>query len=130
MEDRKELTGILSFNDRKTNDRQPDYRGAFLNQTKQKFSFSAWKNSFAPKAWKDTGSGVLFKNHNKDSEKHPDWIGRVNTASQVFYLSGWNHVSRQGHDYISISLRAWKDEFTSVPDECLGLACKEWVDKP
>ena len=65
MEDRKELTGILSFNDRKTNDRQPDYRGSFLNQTKQKFSFSAWKNSFAPKAWKDTGSGVLFKNHNK-----------------------------------------------------------------
>lgn len=55
----------------------------------------------APK--KNENSGYLFKNANKNSEKQPDFRGKVTVNGKEFLVSGWSRV-KDGEDMISISL--------------------------
>ncbi len=51
----------------------------------------------------NTNSGVLFKNENKTTEKHPDYKGQVNVGGQEFWLSAWIKTGAKGK-FMSLSV--------------------------
>ena len=51
-------------------------------------------------------SGALFKNENKQSEKHADYRGEVNAAGVDYWLDGWVRTSKKsGTKFISFKLK-------------------------
>lgn len=40
-------------------------------------------------AYDNTNKGALFRNHDKDSETHPDYKGYVNIDGEEYWLDGW-----------------------------------------
>ena len=51
-----------------------------------------------------TNRGSLFKNDRKESDKHPDYTGKINVEGELRYLSAWLEESGSGKKYFSISL--------------------------
>jgi hypothetical protein len=47
-------------------------------------------------AYDNTNSGALFTNHRKQTEKHPDYTGKLNVNGVEFWLSGWVREKRDG----------------------------------
>lgn len=47
--------------------------------------------------------GALFINDRKESDKHPDWKGRINIAGVDHWLSGWKKQTQKG-PVLSLSL--------------------------
>jgi hypothetical protein len=50
----------------------------------------------------NTNRGVLFKNDRKDTEKHPDYTGKIDIDGTEYYLSGWIKDGRNGK-FMSLS---------------------------
>ena len=51
------------------------------------------------------GSGSLFKNDNKTSERHPDYKGKVMMPDgQVRWLSGWKKQTSAGDTWLSLAI--------------------------
>jgi hypothetical protein len=51
------------------------------------------------------GSGSLFKNDNKTSERHPDYKGKVMLPNgEVRWLSGWKRQTTAGDGWLSLSI--------------------------
>jgi uncharacterized protein (DUF736 family) len=51
------------------------------------------------------GSGSLFKNENKTSERHPDYKGKVMLPDgQVRWLSGWKKQTSAGDTWLSLAI--------------------------
>lgn len=57
----------------------------------------------------NTNSGVLFRNEKKQSEKHPDLNGSINSDGRDYWLSAWVNESKDGKKYFKLSLTP-KDE--------------------
>jgi len=51
----------------------------------------------------NTNSGVLFKNDKKESEKHPDYTGKVNMGGKEMRLAAWIKQGQKGK-FMSLSL--------------------------
>lgn len=51
----------------------------------------------------NTNRGVLFTNDRKESDKHPDWKGRLNIAGVDHWVDGWIKQGARG-EFISLSL--------------------------
>jgi uncharacterized protein (DUF736 family) len=54
----------------------------------------------------NTNRGSLFKNGKKETDKHPDYNGKVNVGGEDFYLSAWIKESKAGEKYMSLSVKA------------------------
>jgi uncharacterized protein (DUF736 family) len=52
-----------------------------------------------------TNRGSLFKNDKKTEEKHPDMSGSINIDGVEYWISGWKKQSKQGANFISLSVR-------------------------
>jgi uncharacterized protein (DUF736 family) len=51
------------------------------------------------------GSGSLFKNDNKTSERHPDYKGKVMLPNgEVRWLSGWKKQTSAGDGWLSLAI--------------------------
>lgn len=50
-------------------------------------------------------TGVLFINDRKESERHPDWKGKVNIDGTEYWLSGWKKQGQKG-PFLSLSVGA------------------------
>ena len=51
-------------------------------------------------------TGALFKNENKQSEKHADYRGEVNAGGVDYWLDGWIRTSKKsGTKFISFKLK-------------------------
>ncbi len=61
----------------------------------------------------NTNSGVLFKNDRKESEKHPDYTGKINVNGEEFWLSAWIKTGQRGK-FMSLSVRT-KDNNAAAP---------------
>ena len=58
----------------------------------------------------NTNRGVLFKEKEKKSDKHPDYKGKLDIDGVTRYLSGWIKQDKNGNSFLSLSLSAPKDE--------------------
>jgi hypothetical protein len=75
----------------------------------------------------NTDRGVLYRNGNKTTDKHPDYSGSVNVAGNDYWLSGWLKESKtDGKKFFSLSVRPKNDAapkpvnkpvVTSEPDD-------------
>jgi len=64
----------------------------------------------------NTNSGVLFKNHRKKTDNHPDYTGTWTDKDGVeYWLSAWINESKKGTKFFSIKLGEMKDGQTYKP---------------
>jgi uncharacterized protein (DUF736 family) len=61
--------------------------------------------TMATKTYDNRNTGALFKNEDKESEKHPDYRGPLNVDGREFWISGWLKISRKGTKYMSLSIK-------------------------
>ena len=52
----------------------------------------------------DTNRGVLFKNDRKETERQPDYTGKINVKGTEQRLAGWIRQSKAGKSFLSISV--------------------------
>ena len=55
-------------------------------------------------------SGVLFKNENKKSDRHPDYNGSITLQDGDYWLSSWINESQNGKKYMSLSIGDKKED--------------------
>lgn len=48
------------------------------------------------------GSGALFPNEKKETEKHPDMTGVLQWNDEEIQLAGWKTKSKAGKPYMSV----------------------------
>lgn len=53
----------------------------------------------------NTNRGALFKNEDKQSDKHADYSGQINVNGQEFWLDAWINTSKAGKKYMSLSCK-------------------------
>ena len=53
----------------------------------------------------NTNRGALFKNDDKQSDKHPDYKGSINIDGVEYWLSSWIKTSKQGNKFMSLSVQ-------------------------
>lgn len=58
----------------------------------------------------DDNRGVLFQNDHKESDKHPDFKGRIRVDGRDYWISGWEKRSKGGDDYISLAVTRQDEE--------------------
>jgi len=51
----------------------------------------------------NTNKGVLFKNQNKKTDKHPDYTGQINIDGVDHWLSAWLNEGKRGK-YMSLAI--------------------------
>lgn len=51
------------------------------------------------------GQGSIFKNDNKESEKHPDYSGTCLLGGQEFWINGWIKKPEGKKPYMSLSIK-------------------------
>lgn len=56
-------------------------------------------------AYDETNRGVLFKNEDKKSDKHPDYSGRLNVDGVEYFFDGWRKTSESGRQFLSVSVK-------------------------
>lgn len=56
----------------------------------------------------ETNRGVLFLETDKESEKHPDYTGKVNVEGKEYRLAGWKRQSKNGKGFLSLSISEFK----------------------
>ena len=54
----------------------------------------------------NTNKGVLFINHKKETDRHPDFTGKINVGGSDYYLSAWTNTKKSdGEQYLSINIK-------------------------
>lgn len=53
----------------------------------------------------NTNSGVIFKNHKKEKDTHPDSTGSLNVDGVDYWVNAWNKTSKNGVPYLSLSVK-------------------------
>jgi len=51
-------------------------------------------------------SGALFKNDNKETERHPDYRGQCEINGTKYWVSSWLNTSDKGVEYLSLKFKA------------------------
>jgi uncharacterized protein (DUF736 family) len=55
--------------------------------------------------YSDENRGALFKNKDKETDKHPDYKGKINVNGKDFYVSAWIKTSKGGDKFMSLAVR-------------------------
>jgi hypothetical protein len=86
------------------------FRGAIQRQDNREATDMQKKDAFD-----NSNSGVLFRNDNKQSDKHADYRGEVNVAGIDYWLNGYVRASKKGVRFIAFKLKPKKQEATAAP---------------
>src|SRR6516225_7442619 len=86
------------------------FRGAIQRQDNQEATDMQKKDAFD-----NSNSGVLFRNDNKQSDKHADYRGEVNVAGIDYWLNGYVRASKKGIRFIAFKLKPKKQKATAAP---------------
>lgn len=63
----------------------------------------------------NTNTGVLFKNE-KQSEKQPDYRGKIDIGGKEYNLAGWVRKSqRTGESFLSLKIDTYEQQANSAP---------------
>ena len=65
----------------------------------------------------NTNRGVLFPNDKKGNEKRPDFTGDINVGGTEYRLSAWKKASKQGNNFLSISVQLKEGQKIPVKNE-------------
>ena len=57
----------------------------------------------------NNNSGVLFKNNEMKTDKHPNYTGKATIDNQDMYMSAWINESKSGKSYLKISFTKKED---------------------
>jgi hypothetical protein len=57
----------------------------------------------------NTNSGALFKNDDKQTDKHPDYRGSINVDGTDYWLSAWLKTSKKGIRFMSLAVKPKED---------------------
>jgi len=57
----------------------------------------------------NTNTGALFRNDDKETEKHPDYRGSINVNGSEFWLSAWIKTSKKGAKYMALAVKPKAD---------------------
>lgn len=57
----------------------------------------------------NTNSGVLFKNNKKDSDKHPDYTGKIDVNGKELQIAAWIRDSKNGTKFMSLKVSEPRD---------------------
>lgn len=49
-------------------------------------------------------TGSLFRNENKQTDKHPDYTGKLDVEGKLYALSAWLNESKTGKKYLSVKV--------------------------
>ena len=52
----------------------------------------------------ENNRGVLFKNHRKENDRHPDYRGKINVDGVEKEISAWIKTSKKGGKFMSIAV--------------------------
>lgn len=63
----------------------------------------------------NTNRGVLFKNNQKKTDKHPDYTGKIDVDGTEFRLSAWIKVDRNGNKYMSLAVSQQEADAQAQP---------------
>jgi hypothetical protein len=63
-------------------------------------------------------SGLLFRNDNKETSKHPDYKGSATIAGTEYWLSAWIKEGKRGK-FMSLSVKP-KDAGATKPKSTFG----------
>ena len=59
----------------------------------------------------NTNKGALFPNsYKEDGDKKPDYLGNVNVDGEEWRLAAWANTSKNGKDYLSITVSEPKEK--------------------
>ena len=64
-----------------------------------------------------TNRGVLFDNDRKESDSHPDMKGKLNIGGVEHWFSGWWKESRDGAEFLSLSLGKPCEQQQAAPQQ-------------
>lgn len=53
----------------------------------------------------NTNRGALFKNEDKQSDRHADYRGQINVDGKEFWLDAWLKKSKAGKTFMSLSVK-------------------------
>lgn len=56
-------------------------------------------------AFDTTNRGVLFRNENKKTDKHPDYSGSLNADGVDYFFDAWIKVAESGRKFMSVSIK-------------------------
>ena len=59
--------------------------------------------------------GVLFKNEDKQSDKHPDYRGDCTIEGVAYFMDAWLNTAESGRKYMSFRFKRKDKQGTSVP---------------
>jgi uncharacterized protein (DUF736 family) len=68
----------------------------------------------------NTNRGVLFKNSNKKSDKHPDYTGQIDVDGTEKRLAAWIRTSKIGTTFLSIAVSEVQDKIDQRTDKGHG----------
>jgi uncharacterized protein (DUF736 family) len=58
------------------------------------------------KQYDNTDRGVLFRNDEKATDKHPDYSGSLNVGGAEFFLDAWINEAQSGRKFMSLKVKA------------------------
>lgn len=73
-------------------------------------------------AYDNTNSGMMARNENRKSDKHPEFTGSINVNGVDYWLSAWVNEGKpggklEGKKYFSIKLNPKEQRTSSIPAE-------------
>lgn len=71
-------------------------------------------------SYDNTDSGVLYKNDNPKSEKHPQYSGSLNVGGVEYFLDAWVNEGKpgskmEGRKYFKVKVKAKSGTTASAP---------------
>ncbi|WP_315775119.1 MULTISPECIES: hypothetical protein [unclassified Bradyrhizobium] len=58
----------------------------------------------------NTNRGALFKNEHRNSDRSPDYTGKLNVDGTEYWLSAWLQKAKDGSRYMSVAVRQQDSE--------------------
>lgn len=70
----------------------------------------------------NTNSGALFKNRDKETDKHPDYTGKINVEGKELRLAAWLTESKSGQKFMRLKVSEFNEKKQEKPmDKIVGL---------